>query len=116
MLTRFEQAADEVARVRADLDRPIEKASGAPFAVGAMMRGHVIGQGGMAATAVGGAGVRGDAPVLVEDLDGRGGETGLHLARDERVRDAVVMAIDLDVIIDVDAGLLPFGEFISLGG
>jgi hypothetical protein len=32
------------------------------------------------------------------------------------VRDAVVMAVDLDVIINVDAGLIPLGEFISLGG
>src|SRR5690349_18777712 len=80
-----------------------------------MMRRHVIGQSGVSATPVGGADVRGDALVLMEDLEGRGGEADFDLTRDERVRDAVEMAADLDVVIDVDAGLFPFGEFIASG-
>src|ERR1700726_1167991 len=46
--------------------------------------------------------MRGDALALVENLDGAGSEARLDLGADEAMRDAVVMRLDLDVIVDAD--------------
>ena len=60
-------------------------------------------------------GMDGDALVIEKTLDRRGRDADLELSFDERVRDAVVVAVNLDVIVDVDAGFLPFGVFVGLG-
>ncbi len=54
----------------------------------------------------------GDAFAVMEALDGRGSEPHVELTLDEVVGHGVVMAFHLDVIVDVDAGLLPFGELV----
>ena len=51
--------------------------------------------------------MRRDAPALEEDFDGRLRETRLDPRVHERIRHAVEVVIDLDVIIDVDATRLP---------
>ena len=56
----------------------------------------------------------GDAAAAVEALDGTGGQPDVELATDQRVRDGVVVAVDLDVVVDVDADGLPLGE--DVGG
>src|SRR5205823_2713667 len=48
--------------------------------------------------------MRGDALAAVEDLDGGRGQARVDVFVDERVGDGVVMAVELDVIVDVDAG------------
>ena len=48
-----------------------------------------------------GAHVAGDALAAVEELDGALGVSGVELASDEGVRDGVVVAFELDVIVDV---------------
>src|SRR5206468_2348169 len=48
--------------------------------------------------------MRGDALAAVEDLDGGRGQARVDVFVDERVGDGVVMAVALDVIVDVDAG------------
>jgi hypothetical protein len=40
-------------------------------------------------------------------LDGRAADAGLHALVDERVGHRVVVAAELDVVVDVDAGALP---------
>lgn len=75
----------------------------------------VAGIGGEAADAVT-AGVHGDALPAIQDLDGPGGETNVDLLTDERVRNAVIVALDLDVVIDVDARLPPLREGAGSGG
>ena len=57
----------------------------------------------------------GDALPAVEELDGVGGESGVELAPDEGVGDGVVVAFELDVVVDVHADLLPLGEDVGLG-
>src|SRR3979409_2490381 len=44
--------------------------------------------------------MRGDPLALVENLDGTGGEAHLDLGADEAMRDAVVMRLDFDVLVD----------------
>ena len=58
----------------------------------------------------------GDALIVEKAFDGRGCDADIKLAFDQRMRDAVVVAVNLDMIIHVGAGLLPFGVFIGFGG
>ena len=51
--------------------------------------------------------------VIEEDFDGGGGESHLDLLFDQLIRDAVVMAIDLNMIVDIDPSLFPFGKLIG---
>jgi hypothetical protein len=57
----------------------------------------------------------GDAHTFGEDLDGAGGDPHFDLAAGEPVRNTVVVAIGLDVVIDADAVRTPFGEDMRLG-
>ena len=54
----------------------------------------------------------GDPLALVEYLDGARGEARLDLGANEAMRDAVVMRLDLDVIVDADPADPPFGEHV----
>src|SRR5437867_9724684 len=57
------------------------------------------------------AAMRGDATAVAEDLDHRRGGADVDALADERVRDAVVVMVELDVVVDVDAdGGLPRGD------
>src|SRR5258708_5582953 len=56
--------------------------------------------------------MRGDPLTPVENLDGAGGEAHLDLGADEAMRDAVVMRLDLDVIVDADPTDPPLGEHV----
>src|SRR5262245_8562571 len=80
-----------------------------------MRFGHVLGDGRMTALAVR-ARMDGDAFMVEEAFDCRGRDADIELSFDERVRDAVVVTFNLDVIVNVDAGLLPFGVFVGLRG
>ena len=78
--------------------------------------GHVGGVGGVAAADVA-ADVGGDALAAVEDLDGRRGQPRIDVLVDERVGDGVVVPVQLDVIVDVDARVdLPLAVDERLGG
>lgn len=56
--------------------------------------------------------MRGDPLTLVEDLDGASREAHLYLGADEAMRNAVIMRLDLDVIIDADPADPPLGEHV----
>jgi hypothetical protein len=58
--------------------------------------------------------VAGDASTAMQDLDGVIGDARINGFTDQRVRHAVVMCIDLDVIVDVDAAGLELRHFIRL--
>ena len=48
-------------------------------------------------------------------IHGGGGQAYVELAPDQGVRHGVVVALDLDVVVDVDPRLLPLGEHIVIG-
>ena len=50
-----------------------------------------------------------DSLAAVEHLDRGGGEARPQLLSDERVRDAVIMAVDLDVVVEGGAHAFPLG-------
>ena len=56
--------------------------------------------------------MRGDPLALMENLDGAGSEAHLDLGADEAMRDAVVVRLDLNVIVDADPAYPPLGEHV----
>ncbi|MCA6105541.1 hypothetical protein J6525_45760 [Bradyrhizobium sp. WSM 4400] len=83
-----------------------------PAGVAPMTGRHVFRHGGVLVVAAH-ALMRGDPLALVENLDGAGGEAHLDLGADEAMRDAVVMRLDLDVIVDADPADPPLGEHVG---
>ena len=57
----------------------------------------------------------GDPLAVVETFDRGGGDAHLDLLLHQAVRDAVVVAVDVDVVVDVDDRRLPLGEFVARG-
>ena len=57
-----------------------------------------------------------DALAAMEDLDGSRGDPHVDLGADERVRDRIEKAVDLDVIIEIDPRAPPFRELPIVGG
>ena len=58
----------------------------------------------------------GDTLAAMEALDGEGGDAHVHLFFDERVGHGVVVAVHLDVIVDMDSCLFPLGVFVRFDG
>ena len=58
----------------------------------------------------------GDPLALMETLDDGCAVTDVEWLFDQGVGYGVVMPIDLDVIVDMHAGLLPLGKLVRLGG
>lgn len=86
---------------RPDRDCVLADTLDGPAGVAPMTGGHVLRHGRMLVVAAH-ALMRGDPLALVENLDGTGGEAHLDLGANEAMRNAVVMRLDLDVIIDAD--------------
>ncbi len=84
-----------------------------PAGVAAMGARHVLGHGGVAAAGAAQQ-MTGDPLALVEQLDGALGDARLDLLAQQAVWHRVVMAIDVDVIVEPDAALAPFGIDIGL--
>ena len=113
-LLPFEEPFDERGRVRSGLAAPGDEPRRCPFRIGAVGCRDVRGFGRVSAFPADPE-VCGDPAVLVEDLDRRGAETDIDLAAGQRVGDAVEGVFDLDVVVDVDAGLAPLGVLVALG-
>jgi len=56
--------------------------------------------------------MRGDAATGMKDFESSGGEAHVDFAAHERVRHAVEVPVNLDVVIEVDSRPLPLGVFI----
>jgi hypothetical protein len=54
--------------------------------------------------------MRSNALAVVEDFDRACGDARPHFLTQQLVRDRVIVLVDLDVIIDADPALLPFGK------
>ena len=76
--------------------------------------GHVLGGGGRLPVVASPA--RRHAPALAEDLDGRRGVADVDLRAEELERDAVGVALDEDVVVDVDPAPLPLRQDVAVGG
>ena len=99
--------------VRPDRSRPAAEALRRPLGIAAVRAGHVIGIGAVPTAAVA-ALMHGDPLAAMEQLDGAAGRADVDLLADQAVRHRVEEALDLDVIVDADAGEPPFGELVVL--
>ncbi len=90
---------DDALGSRANGARPADEALWGPRLMRAVGRRHVLGHGGVTA-AHRTAGVTGHAAMMVEHLQRGARDAQLDLLADERVRDRVVMPVELDVVIE----------------
>src|SRR5712691_755191 len=88
--------------LRADGAGPVDETRGGPLEVALVRLRHVGRVGGVLA-ADGAPPMGRDALAAVKDLDGRRGQARVDVLVQERVGDGVVMAVELDVVVDVDA-------------
>ena len=70
-----------------------------PLGVAAMRTRHMFGERRMPAAA-GGAQMHGDALTFAEQLDGVGGDARVELLTDQPMRTRVVMAVDVDMVVE----------------
>ena len=105
MAPGVEDVGDECGGGGSDLLSPSREALGRPlFGEPAVLLRYMLGHGGMSLGKMG-AHMAGGALPAVEELDGVGGESGMEFAPREGVGDGVVVALELDVI--VECPLLP---------
>ncbi|OSR30428.1 hypothetical protein BV322_05710 [Pseudomonas syringae pv. actinidiae] len=108
MDSAFEDVGDDASGVGPGLLCPADQPLRCPFGVLAVALGHVLGLGGVPAFVLR-AKVAGHALVGVEALDGLGGESYFELVLHQLVWHRVKVAVDLDVVVDMDAYFFPFG-------
>jgi Recombinase len=85
-----------------------------PVGITAMAGRHVVGRGGVLAVAAR-SHVHGDSLALDADLHGAAGEPHLDITAREPVRNAVEVALRLDVVVDSDPAHAPLGEDVGFG-
>ncbi len=100
MAEALQQLGDEAAGRHADVAAPMDQPLGRPFLVRPVRGRHVFVQRREPASA-GATGMARHAFAAVEDLHQSVGDACLQLQPHQRVRHAVAMALDLDVVIDV---------------
>ena len=61
-------------------------------------------------------GMRSDTHPAMKNFDSLRRETHFHFLMRQRMRHAVIVPLDFDVIVEVDANLLPLAELIAHGG
>ena len=99
---------DQRLGVRPDVACLAVQALRRPFGIAPVRARHVLRQGAVPRSAVAPR-MGGDAFAAVEHLDRARRGAGVHLLADQRVRHRVEEALDLDVIVDADAGEMPLG-------
>ena len=110
-----EHGGDQAFGVRPDLAGPAAEPIRRPLGVAPVGTGHVVGVRAVLAAHVA-ALMDADALTAMEDLDGARGDPHVDLGANERVRDRIEEVMDLDVIVEIDAGAPPFRELPIVGG
>ena len=109
----LEQGLDERFGVAPDGGAPADQAGGAPLQMRAMRLRHVVRDGRVAAGQIA-AHMQPHAHAAQEHVDGRRRQADLDGGVNQRVRDGVIVPVDLDVIIDVDARVTPVGVDVAI--
>ena len=111
MLVLFEQAAHDGTGGAADLLAPVDEPLRRPLEVSAVSGGHVLGHGSEA------AGTRAqmgrNALAAMQQLDGVRGDAGVQRLADQRVRHAIAMLVDLDVVVNMNLDGAELGDLIG---
>ena len=114
MVTAFDDPLGRRRTVRTDLLRPVDDATRRPVQVFAMGLGHMRRIGRVPALAIV-AHVTGHTLALVQCLHHSGGQPHLHFLALQLVGHTVVVAQNLNVVVDVDRRLKEVGQFIPRG-
>ena len=104
---------DQRLGVGADVTRLARKPLRRPFGIAPVRAGHVVGQRAVPRTAIAPRMAR-DPLAAVEHLDGARRGAGVDLLADQRVRHRVEETLDLNMVVDADAGEAPLGIFVVL--
>jgi hypothetical protein len=102
----LEDSAEELLCVGAIFFCPMDDPGGSPLQIALVALGHVLGQGRKASLAVASL-MAGYSFIFEEDLQGGGRQADIDLLSDKLVGNAIVVAIHLDMVVDVDSGLFP---------
>ncbi len=101
MTLLLKKPTHERAGCAANLLAPVNEALRSPFEMGAVCRRHVLDDGGVASHAIV-AGMAGHTATAMQQLDSARCDARIKLESNKRVRNAVAMFIDLDVVVDVE--------------
>jgi hypothetical protein len=115
MRFRVQDEIDESSGLWADVFRLALDPFMGPVAIPAMRTRHMLRQSGVLMWVIA-AQMRGDAFAVMEQLDCRRREARLYFLAHQTVRDAVIMFVNFDMIIDIDPAALPLGVLIRLRG
>jgi len=111
VLARGKEGIDELGGMGTHGLSPTQDAFRSPVCIFLVSRRHMVRNGRVTAAGMG-TQMGGHTAVLERNLDGMLGGPDIDLLANERVRDTVVMLVELDMVVNVDPGLLPHGEFI----
>src|ERR1039457_7051415 len=114
VLVLFEHAPDHGAGARPNALPPANQALRRPLPVGSMGRRH-LGRNRAVSTGPGVIGMAGNTLATMQNLDRRRGVACLKFESDQRMRNAVAMQVELDVVVNVRLDLLEARNFIALG-
>ena len=114
MFAALHDAGSQISGVGSVFTRPVHDPGGGPFQIFLMGLGHMFRQRGVFIFFVT-ARMGGNAAVLEQYLHGGGRHPCLHLFFYKLIGDAVVVTVNLDMVVDVDPDLLPFGILIRNG-
>ena len=109
----LQDPGDELSGRRSDLLGPADEPRRRPLGMRAVGAGHVLGHGGRLSVVAPPVGRH--ALAAMEDLDRVRRVADLDLLADQLVRHAVDVALDLDVVVDVDGAQLPLRQDVAGG-
>src|SRR5260221_12476475 len=113
MLVPGQEPGDHFGRGRANALTPVDQALRIPLQVGSVGGRHMlVDRGELAGSRA--ASMAGNPLPTVQQFDRGARNTGLQRLADQRMRYAVTMLVDLDVIVDVDLDRLEGGPLVKL--
>ena len=115
MRTRVKDIFNQALGVRTNFCRQAHKALRCPFGPFLMGFGHVFFDRAVTPLVVT-ADVTGHPFAFVEAFDGVVCDAHIDFLFNQRVGNAVIMAVDFDVIVHIDRGFFPLGELVGLRG
>jgi hypothetical protein len=115
MVPTLDNARDQVSGTGTIFTGPGDDPGGRPFQIFLVRLGHVFSYCRMAPSFIT-SHVTGDTFVFEQYLHGSRCQANINVLFGKLIRNAVMVVINGDVIVDVDRSLLPLGVFISLEG
>lgn len=113
MCSGSQDKLDHGRRGAARLEGPAHQAFRRPLQIRLMGLGHMLFERGMAAFEER-TPVTGHPLALVETFHDVGRQSDLHLLLHELIGNAVIVAVDLHVVVDIHPGFFPLGVFVGL--